>query len=74
MNKEFELKLRSIISECIHEEFLQRKHLNEMARVGIMSNIFDVIVYTDDKGYIPHVHIVDKATNGNDFGKISRIS
>ena len=67
MKKEFEDKLKSIISECIHDEIIKRKRLDEMARVGVMNNVFDVIVYTDDMGYIPHVHIIDNATRGQDF-------
>lgn len=67
MTQEFENRLRTIIRECIHDEFLKRKRLDEMARVGVMNNVFDVIVYTDDMGYIPHVHIIDNATRGEDF-------
>ena len=33
--------------------------LEEMARVGYMSPKFEVYVYTDDPGYIPHVHVRD---------------
>ena len=67
MNKEFELKLRTIIRECINEEFNKKRRMDEMARVGIMNNIFDVIVHTDDMGFVPHVHIIDRNTGGNEF-------
>lgn len=40
--------------------------INEMARVGFMDDM-DVVVYTDDPGYIPHVHIIDNATRGQEF-------
>ena len=42
-------------SEFVNES----KLLTEMARVGFMSDL-QVIVYTDDPGNVPHVHIVDK--------------
>lgn len=64
---DFNNKLRQIISECIHEELYKKMRLNEMARVGIMANIYDVVVYTDDMGNIPHLHILDSATRGEDF-------
>lgn len=40
--------------------------INEMARVGFMDNM-DVVIYTDDPGYIPHVHVIDLGTRGYDF-------
>lgn len=40
--------------------------INEMARVGYMGDM-DVVVYTDDPGYIPHVHVIDRATRGQEF-------
>ena len=63
------LKLKTIIRECIEEVFNERERmrLDEMARVGVMLNNLDVVVYTDDKGYIPHVHIMDRGTNGREF-------
>lgn len=75
MNKEFEQRLKTIIRECIHEEIIamKQKQLNEMARVGIMNNIYDVIVYTDDRGYIPHVHIIDRTTKGEEFNCCVRL-
>ena len=45
----------------------KKKHLlNEMARVGFMGPL-EVIVYTNDPGHIPHVHIIDSATRGKEF-------
>ena len=71
MNDREVLKLKTIIRECIEEAFNERERmrLDEMARVGIMLNNLDVVVYTDDKGYIPHVHILDRGTNGREHGK-----
>jgi len=34
-------------------------HLDEMARIGKLGN-YDVVVYTDDAGMIPHFHILSK--------------
>ena len=75
MNKEFEQRLKTMIREGIHEEIIamKQKQLNEMARVGIMNNIYDVIVYTDDRGYIPHVHIIDRTTKGEEFNCCVRL-
>ena len=69
MNDREVLKLKTILRECIEEVINEREkmRLDEMARVGIMLNNLDVVVYTDDKGYIPHVHILDRDTNGRDF-------
>ena len=59
MNDREVLKLKTIIRECIEEVFNERERmrLDEMARVGVMLNNLDVVVYTDDKGYVPHVHL-----------------
>jgi len=69
MNDRETLKLKTLIAECIREVLDEREkqRLNEMARVGIMLNNLDVVVYTDDMGYIPHVHILDRGTNGKEF-------
>lgn len=47
----------------------ESKMLNEMARVGFMDNKaeYEVYVRTSDPGFIPHVHIWDSATHGQDF-------
>ena len=44
-----------------------REPLLEMARVGYINGQFEVYVHTDDGGHIPHVHIRDKATRGQQF-------
>ena len=69
MNDRELLKLKTILRECIEDVINEREKMRlvEMARVGIMFNNLDVVVYTDDKGYIPHVHILDRDTNGRDF-------
>ena len=41
--------------------------INEMAQIGIMDNKFVIVVWTNDPGNIPHFHIMDKATRGNEF-------
>lgn len=70
------------INEDIYNEFIEetnqrilerkRMHLDEMARIGKM-NTFDIVVYTDDMGYIPHVHIIDSATRGEEFDTCVRL-
>ena len=57
MNDREVLKLKTIIRECIEEAFNERERMR----------FLDVVVYTDDKGYIPHVHILDRGTNGREF-------
>ena len=47
--------------------------LEEMARVGYMSPKFEVYVYTDDPGYIPHVHVRDTNTKGKEFETCVRL-
>ena len=44
-----------------------REPLLEMARIGYINGQFEVYVHTDDDGHIPHVHIRDKATRGQQF-------
>ena len=41
--------------------------IKDVARVGIFDNNYDILVCTDDTGYIPHVHIIDRGTKGNEF-------
>lgn len=65
-------ELKKIISETIVSTLRsmnENKRLDEMARVGFLDNKarFEVYVRTDDRGFIPHVHIWDSATNGEDF-------
>lgn len=40
--------------------------LVEMAMIGTMPE-YDVVVYTKDAGYIPHVHIIDSSERGGKF-------
>ena len=60
-----EEELRAII----REEIADHLGLNEMARVGVINTPtkYDVQVWTDDAGYIPHVHIMDWGTRGKKF-------
>ena len=46
--------------------------LEEMAKIGSYDNV-DVIVFTNDPGYIPHFHIRDSNTNGTLFHTCIRI-
>lgn len=76
MDKEAYITLKALISEsvrtAIREEFSHYMRLDEMARVGFMDN-FDVIIHTDDMGFIPHFHIIDKATRGYEFNCCVRL-
>lgn len=40
--------------------------LNEMARVGYFDD-FEIIIWTDNSGNIPHMHIRDRGTHGDKF-------
>lgn len=55
------------------EEFKELKSINEeerllqeMARVGYLGT-FEIYVHTDDSGNIPHFHIWDRASRGEEF-------
>jgi hypothetical protein len=47
--------------------------LDEMARVGYIGGKFEVYVWTDDPGNIPHFHIRDTNSNGNEFETCVRL-
>lgn len=40
---------------------------DEMARIGFINGVFEVYVWTDDEGSIPHVHVRDAETKGSRF-------
>lgn len=40
--------------------------LNEMARIGYVDDL-ELIIWTDDPGNIPHFHIRDRSTHGDNF-------
>lgn len=61
-----EEKLRQIIHSEICEYIKHKAMINEMARVGLLGE-YDIVVYTDDPGFVPHFHIIDKATRGFEF-------
>lgn len=42
-------------------------NLNEMARVGYIGGEFEVYVWTDDPGHVPHVHVRDTNSRGENF-------
>ncbi|MBR1962255.1 MAG: hypothetical protein IKA26_04795, partial [Alistipes sp.] len=41
--------------------------LLEMAKVGPLNDKLVIYIWTNDGGNIPHFHIVDKSTMGNEF-------
>ena len=44
----------------------ESQNLEEMSRVGFVDT-YEIYVNTDDPGNIPHFHIRDSATRGNNF-------
>ena len=41
--------------------------LLEMARVGYLNDKYEIVIWTDDPGNIPHMHIWDRTTRGEKF-------
>lgn len=64
INKIIREEINKVINETTNDH---REPLLEMARVGYINGQFEVYVHTDDGGHIPHVHIRDKATRGQQF-------
>ena len=61
------IKLRIKKNSHMNEQHLQNKMLLEMAKVGPLNDELVIYIWTNDGGNIPHFHIVDKATMGNEF-------
>ena len=61
------IKLRMKKNSQMNENHLQSKMLLEMAKVGPLNDELVIYIWTNDGGNIPHFHIVDKATMGNEF-------
>ena len=59
-------ELKKVIVETTREVLEQQEQLTEMARVGFIGE-YEVYVHTDDGGFVPHVHVRDKATRGREF-------
>lgn len=47
--------------------------LEEMATVGKTNDSYDVVIYTNDSGKIPHFHYFDDATRGKEFHTCIRL-
>ena len=55
------------LTEHLNNSFSLNTHnINEMTRIGYVGK-FEIIVYTDDPGNIPHVHVIDASTRGQEF-------
>lgn len=68
MDEILKREINQLIKESVTEILEERKgRLDEMARVAEFGDHYDILVYMDDMGKIPHVHVVDKATRGMDF-------
>lgn len=52
------------LSQYIKE---QEMAILEMARIGYLDNALEVYINTNDPGHIPHFHVRDKATRGDNF-------
>ena len=61
------IKIRMKKNSQMNENHLQSKMLLEMAKVGPLNDELVIYIWTNDGGNIPHFHIVDKATMGNEF-------
>ena len=64
-----EEEFREIVEQAIHDYFrFEDSRLDEMARVGFMDGQrYIIFVRTNDGGFIPHIHIIDQATNGSEL-------
>lgn len=50
------------------------RRLLEFAKIGTLTKkCYDIIVWTNDSGNIPHFHIIDSNTRGNIFNSCIRI-
>lgn len=58
-----------IIDNYVYEQF---DILNEMSQIGCVDR-FQIYVRTNDPGKIPHFHMWDKATHGQNFHTCIRI-
>ena len=61
------IKIRMKKNSQMNENHLQSKMLLEMAKVGQLNDELVIYIWSNDGGNIPHFHIVDKATMGNEF-------
>lgn len=54
-------------------KYIDENHnLTEMARLGYF-DLYEILVYTDDPGKLPHFHIRDRSTKGQKFSTCIRI-
>jgi len=61
------------MDELLEEICLREDMLLEMARVGFIGDEYEVFIHTNDPGHIPHFHMWDKATRGQNFHTCIRI-
>ena len=60
--------VEKILNEAVSlGKFDKTVRLDEMARVGFIDGEYEVYVWTDDPGNIPHVHIRDTNSKGQNF-------
>lgn len=61
MTKTIKLRKKKYANEQATHQLL------EMAKVGPLNDELVIYIWTNDDGSIPHFHIVDKSTMGNEF-------
>lgn len=64
------LKLEELEFELI--DYAEARLMGEMARIGYIGS-YEVYIRTDDPGNIPHMHIWDRNTKGQDFHTCIRL-
>lgn len=57
----------------LFKNLCQLSELEEMATVGKTNDNYDIIIYTNDPGKIPHFHYFDDETRGNKFHTCIRL-
>lgn len=73
-----EKELKQIICESVSQilddiQPKQSARLDEMSRVGFIDGTLESYVWTDDPGKIPHVHIRDTNSRGQNFETCVRL-
>lgn len=69
MKRITEKQLKMIIKESVEKAIgeIRSARLDEMARVGFIDGAYEVYVWTDDPGNIPHVHVRDTNSRGKNY-------
>lgn len=60
-------KFKDYINEIQENNYSKNLELEEMTRVGYLNPKLEIYVNTNDEGNVPHFHIHDISTKGNEF-------